>query len=212
MVRAAALFSGKDSLYATYLAERSGINVSNLITMVTTFNRPSGHIENLDALRVAADSMRKDHAVVDLRDREGGLVDAIKGMGVGALVAGDVCVEDHLRWLEGVCKRAGVGLIEPLYGKETAEVLEEMLGAGFIAKLICVDTSSLGEEWLGFELSRGTLSEFVSKVNGIDLLGENGEYHTIVIDCPLYTAPLRVVSSERHASGSLRYLAVKVSP
>lgn len=209
-MKGAALFSGKDSLYAIYLAEKSGIEVGELITLLTTFSRPSGHVENLGALGAAARSMRKNHRVVDLHEGDGGLVEAIKEAGVDSLVAGDVFVEDHLKWLEGICRRAGVQLVEPLYGRETAKVLEEMLGAGFVAKLICVDTDVLGEEWLGFELSKGTIHEFLSKAGGIDPLGENGEYHTLVVDCPLYTAPLKVVSSEKLSSGKLRYLRVEV--
>jgi len=207
----AALFSGKDSLYAIYLAEKFGIKVSELITLVTTFNRPSGHVENLDALRAAARSMRKNFRVVDLHEGEERFVEAIEEAGVELIVAGDVFVEDHVKWLEGICKKAGVELLEPLYGRDTLELLVEMLEAGFVAKIICVNTAALGEEWLGFELSMETFREFVSRAKGVDPLGENGEYHTLVIDCPLYTKPLKVVSSQKCSSGGVVYLKVEVS-
>lgn len=210
-VEAAALFSGKDSLFAVLQAERIGLRVRGLISMVTTFGQPSPHIENLGALERAAERMRRRLTIVDLREGEGSLVSTLKGLGAGALVAGDVFVEDHVEWLERVCKGAGMGLVEPLYGRKTGDILREMLSEGFVVKLIGVDTRLLGEEWLGFTLSEENLEDFLAGIGNADPLGENGEYHTLVLDCPLYSRRLEVCSSVKIQSGSLKYLRVEVA-
>ncbi|MEN3057626.1 MAG: ATP pyrophosphatase, partial [Candidatus Methanosuratincola petrocarbonis] len=98
-VEAAALFSGKDSIFAILQAERVGLHVKELISMVTTFGQPSPHMENLLALEKAAESMRKRLTIVDLRGGEGRLVSALRDSGAKVLVAGDVFVEDHVNWL-----------------------------------------------------------------------------------------------------------------
>ncbi|MEN3035208.1 MAG: ATP pyrophosphatase [Candidatus Methanosuratincola sp.] len=211
VAEAAALLSGKDSLFAILQAERIGLCVKELISMVTTFGQPSPHIENLGALKKAAESMRKRLRIVDLRDGEGILVGALRDSGAGALVAGDVFVEDHVKWLEGVCRRAGMGVVEPLYGIRTGTALKEMLDEGFVVKIIGVDTRLLGEEWLGFTLSRENLEEFLGGIGNADPLGENGEYHTLVLDCPLYSRRLEVRSSRAAQAGSLKYLRVEVA-
>jgi len=211
VVEAAALFSGKDSMFAILQAESIGLRVRELISMVTTFGQPSPHVENLRALEKAAKSMSKRLRIVDLREGEGMLVGALKDSGANALVAGDVFVEDHVKWLEGVCRRAGMGVVEPLYGMSTKSALEEMLNEGFVVKIIGVDTRLLGEEWLGFTLSRENLGDFLGGIGNADPLGENGEYHTLVLDCPLYSKRLEVRSSTVLQAGSLKYLKVEVA-
>ncbi|MEN3059821.1 MAG: ATP pyrophosphatase [Candidatus Methanosuratincola petrocarbonis] len=210
-VEAAALFSGKDSIFAILQAERVGLHVKELISMVTTFGQPSPHMENLLALEKAAESMRKRLTIVDLRGGEGRLVSALRDSGAKVLVAGDVFVEDHVNWLEGVCRKAGMGVIEPLYGIGTKDILQEMLSEGFVVKIIGVDTRLLGDEWLGFTLSRENLDDFLEGIGNADPLGENGEYHTLVLDCPLYSRRLELRSSTVIQAGSLKYLRVEVA-
>lgn len=210
-IRGAGLFSGKDSLYAMYLAERYGVVITDLISLITTFDKPAGHIENISILQKIAADMNKKLTIINLQKGRDALVEALIKMGVEVLVAGDVLVEDHVRWLQEICKMAGIALIEPLFNKDTLVTLREMIDAGFKATIICVDTEFLGEEWLGFALSKETLNEFLSKKGNIDPLGENGEYHTIVIDCPLYKRSLSIKSSEMHRSGKISYITIKLN-
>jgi len=208
---AAALFSGKDSIFAVLNAERAGLDVKELISMITTFGQPSPHMENVGALIKAAERMRKKLTVVDLHEGEWKLVKALKESGAETLVAGDVFVEEHVKWLEGICSKAGMRLVEPLYGRSTGSLLREMLGEGFVAKIIGVDTRLLSEKWLGFTICEESLEEFIAGIGNADPLGENGEYHTLVLDCPLYSRPLEVYSSVEIQSGSLKYLRVEVA-
>jgi diphthine-ammonia ligase len=123
---------------------------------------------------------------------------------VGVLVAGDINVPQHLTWLSDICSRAGgVKLLEPLFGKDTLVLFREMFladpTATFKAAIIGVDTNRLGEEWLGFTLSKDTAAEFLSKTQGVDPLGENGEYHTICVESPLYSKTYRIKPMEKIA-------------
>jgi diphthamide synthase (EF-2-diphthine--ammonia ligase) len=73
-MRAAALFSGgKDSLYATYLVEKQGVVIDDLITLLPTLPRPSPHAENIGALKVLAQSMHKNLTIIDFR-KEGAFI------------------------------------------------------------------------------------------------------------------------------------------
>ena len=209
-MKAAGLFSGKDSLYAIYLAEKQGAKVEHLISLITTFPQPSPHVENMEALKILAESMKKNLTIVDLHKGEGELVKTLKGLQVDALVAGDVFVEEHVSWLEKVCGRAGISLLEPLFGRNTSDLFHEMFNSGFKAMIIGVDVGYLGEEWLGFTLSSETASKFLSETEGVDPLGENGEYHTMVIECPLYSKPFKIKSSEKLIRENLRYLIVSI--
>jgi uncharacterized protein (TIGR00290 family) len=210
-MKAAGLFSGgKDSLYAIYLAEKQGLKVEHLIFLIPTFPRPSPHAENIDALKILAESMRKSLTILDFNKGEGEFVEALKSLEVDVLVAGDIFLEQHASYLEKICGRAEVDLLEPLFGRKTSDLFYEMFNSGFKAIIIGVNIRHLGEEWLGFTLSTETADKFLSGTKDVDPLGENGEYHTIVIECPLYSKPFKIKSSEKIIEKDQGYLILEI--
>ena len=209
-MKAAALFSGgKDSLYALHLAEKQGVTVDNLITLLPTLPWPSPHSENIEALKLLAESLGKHLTIVDFK-REDAFIEALKSLEVDALVAGDINVEAHLVGLQDVCGKTGLKLLEPIYGRDTSELFHEIFGLGFKALITGVNLECLGEEWLGFVISEETSGEFLPKIGSVDPLGENGEFHTLVLECPLYAKPFKVESVERKAAKGMAYLNVSI--
>ena len=209
-MKAVGLFSGgKDSLYAVYLVEKRGVEVEQLLTLIPSLPRPSPHAENMEALKILAESMRKHLTIVDFK-KEGAFVEALKSLEVDALVAGDIFVEAHVEGLKDVCSKVGLELLEPLYRRDTSEVFDEIFGLGFKALITGVNLKYLGEEWLGFIISKETSASFLSKIGSVDPLGENGEFHTLVLECPLYAKPFKVKSLERKAAKGMAYLNVSI--
>ena len=210
-MKAAGLFSGgKDSLYAIYLAEKQGLKVEHLICLIPSFPLPSAHAENINALKILAESMKKSLTIIDFHREERRFVEALQRLEVNALVAGDIFVEQHVSYLEKICDRAGVDLLEPLFGRKTSDLFHEIFDSGFKALIIGVDVRYLGEEWLGFTLSTETANTFLSKTKGVDPLGENGEYHTVVIECPLYPKPFKLKSSKKIIVKDHGYLVISI--
>jgi diphthine-ammonia ligase len=209
-MKAAALFSGgKDSLYAVYLVEKQGVTVDNLITLLPTLPWPSPHAENVEALKILAESMGKRLTIVDFKI-EGAFVEALKSLEVDALVAGDINVEAHLAALNDVCNKTGLELLEPIYGRDTSELFHEIFSLGFKALITGVNLKYLGEEWLGFTISKETGASFLSKMGSVDPLGENGEFHTLVLECPLYGKSFEVKSVERKTAKGMAYINVSI--
>jgi diphthine-ammonia ligase len=209
-MKAAALFSGgKDSLYALHLAEKQGATVDNLITLLPTLPWPSPHSENIEALKLLAESMEKHLTIVDFK-RENAFVETLKSLDVDALVAGDINVEAHLVGLQDVCGKTGLKLLEPIYGRDTTELFHEIFGFGFKALITGVNLQYLGEEWLGFTICEETSDRFLSKIGSVDPLGENGEFHTLVLECPLYAEPFKVKSVEKKIDKGMAYLNVSI--
>jgi len=209
-VKAVGLFSGgKDSLYAVHLVEKEGVTVNHLLSLIPSLPWPSPHAENIESLKVLAESMGKRLTIVDFQ-REGAFVEALKSLEVDALVAGDIHVEAHLAGLEDVCGKVGLELLEPIYGRDTSELFHEIFGLGFKALITGVNLKYLGEEWLGFVISKETGDSFLSKIGSVDPLGENGEFHTLVLECPLYAKPFNVKSVERKAAKGMAYINVSI--
>ena len=209
-MNAVSLFSGgKDSLYAEYLAEKQGITVDHLITLLPNLPWPSPHAENIEALKILAKSMGKLHIIVDFK-RENAFIEALESLEVDALIAGDINVEAHLTGLKDVCDKTGLELIEPIYGRDTTELFHEIFGLGFKALISGVNLKYLGEEWLGFVISEETCAEFLSKIGNIDPLGENGEFHTLVLKCPLYGKPFKVKSVKKKTAKDMAFLNMTI--
>jgi len=209
-MRAAALFSGgKDSLYAVILAERQGVTVEHLVTLLPTLPWPSPHAENIEALKVLAKSMGKHLTIVDFK-REGAFSETLKNLKVDALIAGDINVEAHIIGLKDVCNKTGLELFEPIYGKDTTELFHEIFDLGFKALITGVNLKYLGEEWLAYVIFKETVTQFLSKIGSVDPLGENGEFHTLVIECPLYAKPFKVQSIQKKVAKDMAYLNVKI--
>ncbi|MEM0100992.1 MAG: hypothetical protein QW522_01975, partial [Candidatus Methanomethyliaceae archaeon] len=72
------------------------------------------------------------------------------------------------------------------------------------------NTDYLDENWLGFIISKENLNFFLNKIGKIDPLGENGEYHTLVIDCPLYKNPINIKSWKKIRSGKYSYIVCEI--
>ncbi len=209
-MKAAALFSGgKDSLYAVYLVEKQGVAVDYLITVLPTLPLPSPHAENLAALKILAGSMRKSLEIVDFK-RADAFLEVLKTLKIDALVAGDVFVEAHKLGLEDVCSKVGLELLEPLYSRNSSELFEEIFSSEFKVLVTGVNLKYLDEEVLGFIINSETSNDFLSKIGSINPLGENGEFHTLVLECPLYSKSFRLKSSERKVAKDIAYLKVSI--
>jgi len=209
-IKGAALFSGKDSLYSIYLVERLGISISYLITFITTFNRPSGHLENINVLKKIAEKMNKQLFIIDLKNGVNDFINILNKLNINILVGGDVFIEDHVKWLENICKKLNISIIEPIFHRSSLNILKEMMKEKFKAMIICIDNNVLNEEWLGFILSEETLDYFLDKNRDIDPLGENGEYHTLVLECPLYKNPVKVLSWKKYRFNNYSYIICEV--
>jgi diphthine-ammonia ligase len=210
-VLAAGLFSGgKESIHAISIVENQGVEVKHLIHQIPTFTSPHAH--NFEALKILAKSMNKDFLIVDLHKGEQELVDSLKKLKVDALVAGDINVPQHVTWLQNICSQAGIVLLEPLFGKKTQILFQEMFSEPrFKATIIGVNTKYLSDKWLGFTISNETSEAFLSKTRHIDPLGENGEFHTIVVESPLYSNAFKIKPLEKIPEKDMTYLRITLS-
>lgn len=106
------------------------------------------------------------------------------------VIFGDIMFDEHRRWAETMCERAGLAAVEPIWGEPTDMMLREFIAGRGEAMIVTARTPMLDEPWLGRTLSIEMLDELAGR--GVDPCGERGEYHTLVTNTPLFRAPLRV--------------------
>jgi len=106
-----------------------------------------------------------------------------------AIAYGDLFLEDIRAYREAVAARLGVMPIFPVWRRDTHCFVRDFIAAGFEAIVVSVDLSRLDGSLAGRRLDASLLADLPSDV---DPCGENGEFHTFVIDGPPFSKPVPV--------------------
>ncbi|UYQ95094.1 diphthine--ammonia ligase [Chitinophaga horti] len=104
-----------------------------------------------------------------------------------AAVFGDIDLQAHRDWEEMVCAKAGLQAVLPLWQQDRKQLVLQMLDAGIQTMIVSCNTT-MGPDFLGRVMDRLLIADL--EAIGVDVCGENGEFHTVVIDCPLFKTPL----------------------
>ncbi len=118
-----------------------------------------------------------------------------KAQGIDMGVYGDIDLEDHLAWVEKVSAEAEMGVHHPLWQESRKELLKELIKEGFKSVITVVDTKRLDERFLGREFTLELIDEL--EAAGVDACGEEGEFHTIIVDGPIFVEPIPVDFGEK---------------
>lgn len=203
--RAAISWSGgKDSL-AALAAIRERFDVVAALTMFDeggTRSRSHGLRPELIAAQADRLGLRPVFARCAWATYDAAFRDALIELaaeGITHAVFGDLVFPEHRAWAEARCAEARLEAVEPLWGQPTSDVFDAFAASGARALLVTVREPWLDESWLGRPLAAAMKDTFIER--GIDPCGENGEYHTAVIDSPLFSRPITVTHGERVRRG-----------
>lgn len=203
---------GKDSALAYYRALRSGGIPKCIWTMFEKDKeRSKSHALPLEIIQAQADSLGIPLIIrgADWNGYEEGFLDAMKecvDAGISYGVFGDIDIEDHLTWVQTTCDRVGMKAVHPLWMEPRRELLEEFVNAGFEAYIVVVNSKMMPSEFIGREFTIQLMDELESL--GIDSCGESGEFHTVVVDGPIFKNRVPVVFKEHHERDGYVFLTV----
>ncbi len=196
----ASFSGGKDSTFALYKAMSVGEAVALIVMMDEHGVHSRSHRLTEKIIKEQASSIGlpvfSDAASWnDYESKFIRLLEKTKDMGAEVLVAGDLDVPDKDCWHDIVTKKVGLGLALPLRGTNHREVVTEFVKAGFKCVIVTVNLSmGMKIEDLGKELSLEYIE--ILENRGIDSCGEAGEFHTIVIDGPIFKNKIDVKFGE----------------
>lgn len=190
--------SGKDSALALhYLLEQGHYEIDRLLTTVNAhYNRVSMHGLPRNVLEAQTASVGIPLDILEVPEKPSmeqynelmrTTVTQLRSQGYTHTGFGDIFLEDLKQYREEMLNPYGLTTLFPLWKKDTTQLMEEFLGLGFRAVIICINNSKLDASFLGQELSQELLNKFPSDV---DPCGENGEYHTFCFGGPIFKAPI----------------------
>ena len=187
---------GKDSCYAAMLALEQGYSLRALLNVMNeSGQRSRSHGLPLYVLQQqAAAAGLPLHAIESSwNDYEKKFTDALATLrdahAVDYAVFGDIDLQPHRDWEEKVTSAVGLQALLPLWQQDRGELLHRMLASG-IRTIIVSCQERMGIDFLGKTLSLEMIPA-LEKL-GVDPCGENGEFHTVVVDCPLFTRPMEI--------------------
>lgn len=190
---------GKESCLACYKAMQAGSTISHLLNFVDEAGRRSrSHGLRVELLRAQSEALGipilqkpTTWETYELEFKKS--VSELKRAGVEGGIFGDIDLQVHREWVERVCGEIGIKCILPLWCMKREEILDEFISAGFEAIVVAVKADLLGVEWLGCKVNGEFLREL--RQQNIDLCGEGGEYHTFVVDGPIFKKRINIVES-----------------
>jgi len=121
-------------------------------------------------------------------------------------VFGDIDLKEHLQWVQRVCKTVNITPHEPLWKSDRLALLDEFICAGFKTRIIVVNERKMDGRFLGRIIDRKLVAELQKA--GIDPSGEEGEYHTVVIDGPIFKKPIKLRTGREEFIDGYRFLRV----
>jgi diphthine-ammonia ligase len=190
---------GKDCCQSAYLAVRQGFQLVGLMNMVSSDKRRScSHGLSARWLRLQAKALDiplvqqpttpKTYEAVYANNLK-----QLKSEGVNFVVFGDIDFQPHLDWITRLCSGAQITPVMPLWKQRQEDIARNFIDLGFEAVVVAVKADLLGEEWLGRKFDHQFLKELSAFDDEISPCGESGEFHTLVIDGPLFKKRVEIV-------------------
>lgn len=190
---------GKDGCYACYRAMREGYRILHLLHFVNRKKRGS-HELNSGVIQAQSDAtgiplIRRDFDSYEQEFKK--VVSGLRKQGerVDSAVFGHIQTHENL--VERICRDLNLEVVMPLWKKDPSVLLREMIDAGFEMIVVSTKACVMGKEWLGRTIDEEFSRDLCQMAVPVDPCGENGEFHTLVIDGPLFQKRLKITSFDR---------------
>ena len=195
---------GKDSALALRRVLNAGYEVKCLVSMIPLredswmFHYPNIHLVDLFAEAVeiplvkAETSGIKEKEVKDLKR-------LIEKLDVEGVVSGAVTSNYQKTRIDGICRQLKMKSVAPLWHKNQLNILKEILDLEFEVIITGVYALGFSKEWLGRKIGENTVKALMelNREYDISIVGEGGEYETLVLDAPFFKKRIRIVKAEK---------------
>ncbi len=128
---------------------------------------------------------------------------------VDGVVSGAIASQYQKQRIDKICGELGFASITPLWGDDPLSLLRELVDQKFRAVITGVYAYGFDDKWLGRELNVDTINSLLDlhRKHHISIIGEGGEYETLVLDAPFFQKRIELTETEKtwkDQSGNLR--------
>jgi diphthine-ammonia ligase len=213
---AALVTGGKDSVLALYRAQQMGHTIKVLATMIPKrddsymFHFPNIHLTGLLSRAVEIPLVTAETSGIKEKELED-LKKLLASLDVEGVVSGAVFSSYQKQRIERICDELGLKSVTPLWHEKPLNIMKELINLKFKVIIVGVYAYGFDKSWLGREINTATLEKLVelNERYKISLVGEGGEYESMVLDAPFYKKRIEIVEAETNYENNSGILVVK---
>ncbi len=199
---------GKDCALAFLKAQRAGYDITYLITFTPQNPDFKAHPITFIKKQITAIGLQHEFitVVAPLKESYEEAIQSLKdNKGIHTLITGDIDeIDGHSNWIEECCKKSKMHIFNPLWKKDRNQLLQELICNNFTLIFSLVKKEFFEKKWVGKQLNSATIRD-LQKLN-IDICGENGEYHTMVLNAPFFQYKVIIDTAQTEENEHFYYI------
>ena len=200
---AALVTGGKDSILALYRAQKMGHTIEVLATMIPKrsdsymFHFPNIHLTDHISRALEIPLVKAETAGIKEKELDD-LKNLLVSLDVEGVVSGAIRSSYQKERIGRICAELGLESVTPLWHEDPYSLLREMIDLEFKVIIVGVYAYGFDKSWLGKEINIKTLERLVElhEQYQISLVGEGGEYESLVLDAPFFKKRIEIVQAE----------------
>ena len=191
-------------MYAIHLAQNQGHDV---VCLLSIFPKSEDshllHHPNLRWTKLQSTSMKIPQLIInsnsddtdeELIAMENLLQNAKDQFHIDGLVHGGIKSKFQKEKFETLCLKLNLVSVAPLWNTEPKKYMNDLLDSNFDFMMVTVSSDGLDEQWLGKLILKSDI-EILNNLSdkfGFNLNFEGGESETFVLNCPLFSNPIKI--------------------
>ncbi len=208
--------SGKESALALHRVLKKEYEVKYLVTMLPQredswmFHYPNIHMTNLFSEAVGIPLVKAKTSGIKEAELED-LKRLLAQLDVDAVVSGGISSQYQKKRIDKVCEELGLKHVAPLWHEEPLKLLREIIELKMETIIVGVFAHGFDQTWLGRKIDETAIKGLIelNKKFQVSLVGEGGEYETLVLDAPFFKKKIELIETEKIWKGESGHLLVK---
>jgi uncharacterized protein (TIGR00290 family) len=131
---------------------------------------------------------------------------------INTLITGDIDeIDGHTNIVKEYGDEINLEVFFPLWKKDRKEVMNKFLEYNFHWIFSLVKQAHFTSEWVGRNFNMDAYNDLLAleEKSGIDICGENGEYHTLVLDTLLFKKKIKIERYSKEEKDSMWYIKIE---
>ncbi len=201
------LSGGKDSYMSTLIAMSLGMDIERTITVLPSEDSMMFHFPNASMGKAVSELLGLEN--IEIREDE--FQDEMKSYRGYRIIAGAVESEYQKTRIERLAEDGEMKTFFPLWRRDHINIMNDFINSGSRGIFVSVAAEGLDEKFLGREIDQYSLSDLVKLKNkyGISIVGEGGEYETLVTYNPFTDLCIEIHKKEILNRGIQKNLIIR---
>lgn len=203
----ALISGGKDSIYSIIELLKKGYSITYLLCIIPDnkesylFHSVNLHIVKYISFSIGIPLMIKRSTGL-ISDEINDLKNSLKFLKdrfcIDSVCVGVIQSNYQKNKISSICNNLNLNLITPLWNRNIIELLENMV-TNMDIRIVSVAADGFNESWLGKKLTKSTINELkkLSDKYKINIIGEGGEFETIVLNAPFFNYNIEILNDKK---------------